>query len=558
MAEGIFLSQRRIKAIFFMFLTAVAILNLRMFYLQIIFSGDLSKSASAQRAQSSVIDSSRGDIVDRNGIRLTNRSTQYNAVLKPVFLRDDPETIFEIAELLNLEYSPLKNKINTGVQPIIFEADKFQKDVLLSLKSDGISIIYSKKRYDPESVARHILGYLNKSDGIGQSGVEKRFESVMRGEEINKIAFIKDAGNNLVEGKGYRIIKEDGDSDTFDVKLTIDYHIQKIVESVAKEAKISGAIVVEDVYTGDIVAIASFPDFNQNNIEYYLNSTNNELYNRATAAYSPGSIFKIIDAAVFLNNPDLIEEDGSEYYYCDGYIRAGGNIFKCASYDRGGHGELSLTEAFAHSCNSYFINMAIRSGYTELIHMAELFGLGNYTGINEQGIVEEKGNLPDPKAYYSSGDIANMSIGQGVVMATPLQVADIVATIANGGIKNKINIVDSIVDRDGNEIKKIKVHKGQRIISKENSQKIKGMMEAVTLYGTGKAAALKDFGGAAGKTGSAETGKKDVVHAWFAGYFPINNPKYSIAVLVENGQYGGEVAAPIFAEIASEIMLRFD
>jgi peptidoglycan glycosyltransferase/penicillin-binding protein 2 len=145
-------------------------------------------------------------------------------------------------------------------------------------------------------------------------------------------------------------------------------------------------------------------------------------------------------------------------------------------------------------------------------------------------------------------------------MATSLQVADIVATIANGGIKNKVNIVDSIVDSRGNKVKQIRNDAGKRIIPKEVCDKIRQLMEEVTITGTGTKANLDEYGGAGGKTGSAETGQYEngekVVHAWFAGYFPKLNPKYSISVFIENGKSGGTVAAPIFEEIAKNIMIN--
>lgn len=315
-----------------------------------------------------------------------------------------------------------------------------------------------------------------------------------------------------------------------------------------------GAVVIEDVVSGDIVSMVSKPDFNPNTIEEYLNSPNNELFNRAVASYNLGSIFKIIVLASAYNsniNPQM-------YYFCPGYFSLGDKEFRCSSYYKGGHGLVSLEEAFASSCNPYFIELGLKVGHKSILETARLFGLGTVTGISSQGINESSGNLPDGNRNFTYGDMANISIGQGDVMATPLQVADIVATIANGGIKNKINIVDSIVDSRGNQIKKIREDKGQRIISKEVCDKIKHLMEEVTITGTGTKANLDAYGGAGGKTGSAETGQyingEKVVHAWFAGYFPKRNPKYSISVFVENGKSGGTVAAPIFEEIAKNIM----
>jgi peptidoglycan glycosyltransferase/penicillin-binding protein 2 len=146
---------------------------------------------------------------------------------------------------------------------------------------------------------------------------------------------------------------------------------------------------------------------------------------------------------------------------------------------------MDLEKAFALSCNSYFIELCQKIGYKSMIGMAKKFGLGSKTGISEQGIPEASGNLPDMDAYYSSADIANLAIGQGVMLATPLQVADLTATIANGGIKNRVNIVDSITDSNGNIVKQIRKSEGERIISKDTSDKIRSLMEAVTLNGTG-------------------------------------------------------------------------
>lgn len=544
----------RMKVILFAFVTVALFLTIKLFYLQVLSAANLSKSAASQRYYSSVVEVPRGDILDRNGIQLTNREIKYTVALKTLDMSkydiDGANVILpEIARILNADETRLFEQLSES-RPVLIAADRQKAEALLSLETDCISVIYSLDRYGKGSVAKHVIGYLNKKDQAGQAGIEKHFEDVLKESTSKRIGIIKDAGNNPVKGKGYKIIDGSTDTRLLNVKLTIDYHIQKIVEDAAKKAGITGAVVVEDVNTGDIVAMASFPDFDQSDVVSYLYNMDKPLYNRATAAYNPGSVFKIITAAVFIESG--INQD--DMYYCNGSIKAGGNTFKCTSYEEGGHGLLNMELAFAHSCNTYFINYALKSGYRNLINMASEFGLGRLTGIGRQGVAEEKGNLPDAGAYYSSGDIANISIGQGAVLATPLQIADIVATIANGGIKNRINIVDSILDRNGNKVRDIRVDEGSRILPKSTVTKLKDLMEAVTIYGTGQEANIMKYGGAAGKTGSAQTGKPDVVHAWFAGYFPLNEPKYSMVVLAENGKYGGKTAAPVFAEIASQIM----
>jgi penicillin-binding protein 2 len=544
--------KKRFYILFFMFVVLIISLMIRMTYLQVFAAGSLAKSASAQRVISSSIEKPRGNILDRNGIPFTNRDKKYTIVLKPLYLEDEEKNISEICNILDLDEETVKKELGVKVQPLLIDTDEEKKNELIALKIPGVSVIYSLKRYDSNSIARHILGYLSKKDQIGQTGIEKFFEGVLKDNASSTIGFITDARSNLVKGLGYRINKDEDDKGILDVKLTLDYHIQQIVENVMAENGITGAVVVENVNTGDIAAMASKPDFDQDSIENYLQSPGNELFNRASASYNIGSVFKIIDVAALLKSPDILQEN----FFCTGSIKVGSNEFKCSSYLEGGHGDLDLSQAFAKSCNPYFINIAEKIGYRKLVSMAQTFGMGSITGVNEQGISESKGNLPPVNGYYSTGDIANLSIGQGVIMATPLQTADMIATVANGGIKNRVNIVDSVVDREDNKIREIRIKEGHRIISKDTADKIKSLMEGVTDFGTGTAARLELYGGAAGKTGSAETGKEDVVHAWFAGYFPRNQPRYSIAVLVENGQYGGKVAAPIFAEIAEEIMKK--
>jgi penicillin-binding protein 2 len=546
------MSQKRMSIILKAFTILLICLAARFLYLQSVKADSLARSASAQRIVSSGIEKPRGGILDRNGIPFTNRDKKYTLVLKPMYFEEEEEGLLEVCSIAGLDADAVKDELQTRKRPVLKDIDEECRNKLAALGLEGVSVINSLQRYGEDSIARHVTGYLSKKDQVGQSGIEKFFEDVLGEKGGNTIRMVTDARNNLVKGLGYRINKTAGSGGGLDVMLTLDYHIQEIVEEVMARNGITGAVVVEDVNTGDIVAMASKPDFVQTSVESYLQSSGNELYNRAVAAYNLGSVFKIIDVAAYLEDPDNVAQN----YYCPGYIDIGTIRFKCASFDEGGHGEIDLEHAFANSCNPYFIDMGEKTGYRKLIEMASRFGLGSETGIREQGIGDSAGNLPKTDIYYSPGDIANLSIGQGVLMATPLQVADIVAIIANGGIKNRVNIVDCITDSEGNKVKNIKVKEGRRIISREIAEVIKSLMESVTDFGTGTAASLAEYGGAAGKTGSAETGSKDVVHAWFAGYFPRNQPKYSMAVLAENGQYGGKVAAPVFAEIAAEIMKK--
>jgi peptidoglycan glycosyltransferase/penicillin-binding protein 2 len=353
-----------------------------------------------------------------------------------------------------------------------------------------------------------------------------------------------------VPGLGYRFIANEGDG-RHNLVTTVDYHVQKAVEQVMLDGGVKGAAVVLDVVTGDILALASMPDFNQNNVAIYLNSDRNELFNRAAASYNIGSVYKIAGLAALL-------ESGYDAYpqtvICEGAIKVGDRTIRCSS--NGGasvHTEVNAARAFEVSCNSFFIKAAIGQGATTAFEYAKKFGFGEFTGIDAQGVYESKGMTPEQGELAWAGDLANLSIGQGKLLGTPIQVANMVAIIANGGIKNHVNVLDSITDSSGKRVQSLRINEAERVIEFDTAMRIKELMQDAVRYGTGAGADVEAYGGGGGKTGSAQTGRPGVVHAWFAGFYPYIQPKYAIAILVEDGQHGGKAAAPLFARIVKEL-----
>jgi len=596
------LQVRRIHILGGIFTLLFLLLLARIAMLQFAPDRTMEEAAFRQRVAGMDIERIRGNILDRNDIPFTNREIKYMALVKT---SDMPLSEAEKKMVFDAMGVDVPYGLTTRSGPALLEISEDAAEALKELEPDWVAVIRSLERYGKDSLARHVTGYVNKSDQAGMAGIEKAYEDVLKDRAVFGIGMVTDAVREPIKGFGYRL-KDWSSGNGLNVRLTLDYHIQKIVEDVMDKNGLSGAVVVEDVVTGDILAMASRPHFDQGAVEKYLDSTGKELFNKATAAYNLGSVFKIIDLAAFFENEDEIlygddkddtagdgggrEEaggpadiyrffDGFSYvpfpfedpvsafpgsgrheftdpddYYCSGAVEINGRTFRCYSYYEGGHGSLDLKRAFALSCNSYFIELGQKIGYRRLVETAMKFGLGSRTGISEQGVAEAPGNLPDVNAYHSRADIANIAIGQGEILATPVQVADITATVANGGIKNRINIVDAIVDENGRIVKKIKVSEGSRIISKETSDRIREMMEEVTISGTGTEAVTGYYGGAGGKTGSAETGSPGVVHAWFAGYFPAAEPRYAIAVFAEDGRLGGRSAAPVFAGIAEAML----
>lgn len=545
--------RKRLFILLAFFTVSIISLIIRVFYIQVQTGEKLAVSATGQRVSAIDIKNHRGNILDANSIPFTNKINEVYVVIKPLQLKGNENAIKKIANILKTETGQFKSLIDFKKEPVIYRCDSNTKNLLIKEKLPGISFINSLKRHDATCIAKHVTGYINKADGVGQAGIEKSYDDILNLNTKSSVGIVTDAKENFVAGLGYRFINP-LNYKKLHVKLTLNYHIQKTAENAMDKRNLKGAVVIQNVLNGDIVAMVSKPDFDPDKIDEYLESPDKELFNRAVASYNLGSIFKtIVIASAYMENKTPPSD-----FYCPGYLMLGDKEFKCSSYAAGGHGFVDAKKAFASSCNSYFIELGINTGIENILDTAKKFGLGSFSGINEQGIDEALGCLPPKDRYYTHGDIANISIGQGDILATPLQVSNIIATIANGGIKNKVNIVDCIVDSEGNIIKKIKKEKGERILPKEICDNIKSFMEEVTVSGTGTKANLDAYGGAGGKTGSAETGQvidgEKVVHGWFAGYFPKINPKYSVVVFIENGKSGGNVAAPIFKEIAKNII----
>ena len=294
--------------------------------------------------------------------------------------------------------------------------------------------------------------------------------------------------------------------------------------------------------------MASRPNFNQEDIDEYLNREDMVLYNKAVqVAYPPGSLFKTI---VLLT---ALEEDisyANKTFYCKGYEQINNVTIKCNN--RGGHGHITLKEAFSKSCNSAFIQLGQQLGSIKIINMAKKLGFGEKVNI---GLLEEiDGNLPSGKELKGPS-IGNISIGQGSIEVTPLQATNMMMIVANKGIRKGISIVDGITTQNGHMIKKFNREKEERIISQESCEILQDYLVDVILSGTARNLDLTDLGGAGGKTGSAQAvlNRKETIHGWFSGFWPVREPRYVITVFIEGDISGSQAAAPIFEKIVKEI-----
>ena len=408
-------------------------------------------------------------------------------------------------------------------------------------------VFNATNRYDDLSLSRHLIGYTD-ADDRGVSGLEKTFDNYLQSDEKYRINTINDALDKSITEYGTRAKNANYVNDV-NVRTTLDYHIQKIVETAMDKTDKNSSVVVLDVETFDIVAMASRPNFKQYDVTDYVKSNGTSLINRAVSGYNAGSIFKIITSAAALES-DIADTDHD--FLCCGFTETDGVRFNCLNTE--GHGVLSMKRAFALSCNCCFLDLGIIMGGKRVCDMARRFGFGKKLLDIDMG--ESNGNIPE--GMLSKADSANISIGQGSILITPLQAANMACIIANEGVAKKVNLVDAVVDEEGHIIEYLRNAEENRVISKSTADKIKDMMLEVTIDGTGTNALSSEIGFICGKTGSAETGWMGEdgelnTHAWFCGFYPFENPKYAMAVFVEDGHQGNSAAAPIFKEIAEGI-----
>lgn len=524
----------------------------RLYYLQIVQKDDLIVKATRQRAINTTLKMVRGNIYDRNMISFTDTEQKLYIIVIPNYFKSFEKISQQIAELTGYSVGEISAMLEQE-KPVTFIVDHYsEQDIDEKFQHPGVKLVRLSKRYGEKSLARHIIGYVNDKDQIGYSGIEKVFDKELTVNKSQSIGMIGDAIKRSIPGLGYRVTNCFNEHNNTGVRLTLDYHIQESVEDVLDKEIKSGAVVVTDIKTGDVLALASRPNYSQNNITLYIDSEGSELVNKALSAYDLGSVFKIIVAAAALEQKVVTPQT---LFHCTGSIDVDGKQFNC-SISGDGHGRIDFIHAFAYSCNSSFIDVGLKTGYKPIVNMARRFGFGKPVELFD-GLQQQSGYIPDNR-YVSPREIANISIGQGEILVTPIQVVDMVTTIANNGVRKKLNIVDALVNDEGNVIQELRKENDTRIIHSTIAKKIQKMMQEVTISGTGKKANLQQYGGAAGKTGSAETGwvvnGQTKVHAWFAGYFPVDNPKYAMVVFVENGRWGGSAAAPIFGEIAKRIM----
>lgn len=473
-----------------------------------------------------------GTIYDRNFIPLTNRETEIIAVAVP--------SAVSLAELEGIAAEDISGQYSEG-KPFAFKCRE------AGTESSGLTFFEVPVRYSDEQTAVHSVGYV--SEGHGVSGIEYAYDGILRSGDVeNSVTYSTDGFGNVLIGGEKTVIRSSRTNTG--VVTALDSEIQSICERAGEKLE-KGAIVVSDVKNGDILAMASFPDYDIFDLEDAVSDERSPMINRCLYSYSVGSVFKLVTACEGLN-------EGFSGYMCgcDGSYRMTGQTFRCHKID--GHGIQDMTEAMVNSCNPYFISLSRCLDLRELRSLASSLGFGREIYLCS-GMVASSGVLPSLEELTIPAELGNFSFGQGKLTATPLQINQMTCTIANGGELVYLRLIRGITE-DGKTVSNEKSTITSRVMTEETAAELRRMMRAAIYENENSNAAPRNIYAAA-KTSTAQTGRFDeddeeLCHGWITGFFPANRPRYAVTVLAEDGGYGNESAAPVFREIAEQIMDR--
>lgn len=571
------------------FLILILLLVFRIFWLQFIDGSSLKERAYKQITANRVLSPKRGTIYDSTGKALAVSSEVDTISINPslIAVKNDTETTNTLKEkvakalsdIFELNYDEVLVKV-TSTNSVETIAKKVDIDKVSELKqwmednkwSSGINIDKDNKRsYPYNNLASNLIGFCG-SDNNGLSGIEYYWDETLTGTPGRVTTSIDATQESIPDTDEKYIAPENGSN----ITLTIDANIQTIVEKYLKQAveenncKNGGSMTIMDPSTGDILAMATYPDYNLNT-PFEPNETlqktwdtlsseekTNSLYKMyrnkvVTETYEPGSVFKTVMASVGLEE-DVVETDTAGDFYCSGSQMVSGIKINCAN--KSGHGSESLRNALENSCNPALIQLGQRIGATTLYKYFKAFGLFDKTGIATSG---EASSQFHKLENVGTTELATMSFGQRFTI-TPLQMITAASAIANNGVLVQPRIVKSIENPDTGAVTNIDVKEVRQVISSETATKVRSMMQSVVTDGGGKYGAVKGYT-VGGKTGTSEPDPnhpEDGYVVSFLSIAPVENTKV-VALLVLYGPqvknyYGGAIAAPVVSQVLSEVL----
>jgi len=573
---------------------AFLLIFIRLWSLQVIKGSELQRLSENNCIRLRENPADRGVLLDRQGRILAHNRPSFEVHLVPEDLKANPEVLIKVGEMLNMAPDEIVEKMKAQKRRAPFKPVKIKSDInwneLALLESNRVHLpglivdVRPRRAYDYGDLASHLVGYLGEVDEnelkqskdppyrmgalIGKYGVEYRWEDDLRGVDGGRQIEVDAIGREI---RALGVVEPFPGNNLF---LTIDLDLQKTAEEAYQDK--NGALIAMDLKTGRILAMVSKPSFEPDifarNIlpeewKSLVENPHHPLQNKGIQGqYPAGSVFKIITAIAGLE-AGVITPDTP--FTCTGAFSYGNRDFRC--WKEGGHGTLSLHRALVESCDIYFYQVGLKVGVDLIAHYANEFGLGRVTGISLPH--EKPGTVPSSSwkkkrfgVPWYTGETLSFSVGQGYLNATPLQLLMLISSVANGGRLYLPQVVERVENIYGSKLKEYPpVELGKANVSEKTLQIVREALRGAVNdpHGTGGTCALKDIQ-VAGKTGTAQVVRMPVNfkkgdmnrmplkfrdHAWFVAYAPFEDPKISIAVLVEHGGFGASAAAPIAKKV---------
>ena len=595
--DASFSVRKKIKVYAVLVIISFLVILIRVWYLQILKGEDFMGQSEQNRSRKISLPDYRGDIKDRRGKTLVNIRPSFSLYVTPEDAGDFSKSLGFLSELMEINKGKLWNDIrqSPSFKNVLIKRDITRKEIAYieenKMLLPGIHIkVEPLRSYVYKDFASHILGYVGEvskgelmaskfgryeqGDMIGKNGLEKIYESNLKGKKGFKEIEVDASGRELKTLR--KLSPKAGNSLVLTLDSRVQKKLEKLMDEVSGKSPVEGSVVVMKVQSGEIIAMVSKPSFDPNFFatgvsrkkwNNLVRDEKNPLQNRAVnGQYPPASTYKLVTAYAALSEK-VVEPEST--IFCPGYFRLGKRNYRC--WKKKGHGNMNLHDALVQSCDVYFYTLGHRLGIDNLAKYANRLGLGELTGIELQG--EKPGLVPSrqwKKRFKNEpwfpGETISASIGQGYNLVTPLQSVRMISTIANGGILIRPYLVKKIEDSDGKLIQEFFPVVNRNIgIDSEVLKHLKEGLRGVVheAHGTGHRARLKNVT-VSGKTGTAQVvGMKasDEIdpeeeipysfrdHAWFVAFAPYEKPEVAVSVIIEHGGHGGTTAAPIARKI---------
>jgi len=578
---------------------AFFLIFIRLWSLQVIKGSELRRLSENNCIRLRENPADRGMLLDRKGRILAHNRPSFEVYLVPEDLKINPGVLIKVGAMLNMTQGEIEEKIKAQKRRAPFKPVKIKSDIdwneLALLESNRVHLpglivdVRPRRAYDYGDLASHLIGYLGEVDEkelkqskeapyrmgaqIGKYGVEYRWENDLRGVDGGRQIEVDALGREI---RPIGIVEPSPGNNLF---LTIDLDLQRTAEEAYQDK--NGALIAMDPKTGRLLAMVSKPSFEPDTFarnilpeewKSLVENPYHPLQNKGIQGqYPAGSVFKIITAIAGLESGVITP---STTLNCTGAFHYGNRDFRC--WKEGGHGAISLHRAIVESCDIYFYQVGLKVGVDLIAHYANEFGLGRATGISLPH--EKQGTVPSSSwkkkrfgVPWYSGETLSFSVGQGYLNATPLQLLMLISGVANGGKLYLPQVVEKVEDIYGRKLKEYPPVELRRAdVSEKTLQIVQEALRGAINdpHGTGWTCALKEVK-VAGKTGTAqvvrmpENFKKEDRnrmplkfrdHAWFVAYAPFEDPRISIAVLVEHGGFGASAAAPIAKKVIEKYL----